>query len=374
MNELESLIVLNLVKNLGPVRIRRLIKFFGSARAVLKKPPAALERVPGVGPTLARAIARWEKLEYREEFRLIKKMKIKVVSVFDPDYPENLKEIYDPPSVLYLRGNLLPRDQRALAVVGSRRASHYGLQAALKISHQLVNRGFTVVSGLARGIDGHAHRGALMGKGRTIAVLGSGLGNIYPPEHNKLSEEIASSGAVVSEFPVRAVPEKTNFPLRNRIISGLSLGVLVVEAAQRSGALITAQLALDQGRQVMAVPGRIDSFSARGTNQLIQEGAKMVRDADDVLEEFEYLSPPEKPSPESDGSLQPNNMTDEEGKIFALLSEEEKNIEEIIGESGLPSGKVSSILLSLELKRLIKQLPGKFYIKIFPPEKFYNKG
>lgn len=367
MTELENLIVINLVKNLGPIRIKKLIKCFGSAGAVLKKSPAALEGVAGIGPSLARAISHWEELEYREEFRLIEELKLKVLSVFDPEYPENLKEIYDPPTILYVWGKLLPQDKQSMAVVGSRRASNYGLQTAFKISYQLVNHGFTVVSGLARGIDGHAHRGALMGKGRTIAVLGSGLGNIYPREHGKLAEEIAAAGAVVSEFPVRAVPERTNFPLRNRVISGLSLGVLVVEAARRSGALITAGIALDQGRLVMAVPGRIDSFSAQGTNQLIQEGAKMVREMGDVLEEFEYLFPAGYSTEPVKKAGNPPRLSGTEEQLYSLISEEEKNIEQIIQESGLPSGKVSSILLSLELKHLVKQLPGKFYLTDLNP-------
>lgn len=363
MTELESLIVLNLVSGLGPIRVKKLIKRFGLAGAVLKKPQSALEQVPGIGSSLAQAISRWQELEYREEFALIEKLKLKILTVFDKDYPENLKEIYDPPAVLYVWGSLVPQDKQSLAVVGSRRASHYGMQTALKISHQLVSYGFTVVSGLARGIDSQAHRGALLGKGRTIAVLGSGLGNIYPSEHKELAREIASSGAVISEFPIRAIPEKTNFPLRNRVISGLSLGVLVAEAAQRSGALITAQLALDQGRLVMAVPGRIDSFSARGTNQLIQEGAKMVRDVDDIMEEFEYLSPKRSAGETGERAKVPPHLSREENLVYVLISEEEKNIDQIIRESELNSGAVASVLLSLELKRLVKRLPGEYYTK-----------
>ncbi len=362
MNELENLIVLNLVKNLGPIRIGKLLERFGSADAVLKQSHSTLMEVPGIGSALAEEISRWRELSYREEFALIEKMGLTVLSARDRDYPENLKEIYDPPVILYIRGKILPGDKYSLAVVGSRRASHYGLQAAMSISRQLAGRGFTVVSGLARGIDGRSHRGALLGKGRTIAVLGSGLGNIYPPEHQELADEIAASGAVISEFPIRMVPERQNFPLRNRIISGLSLGVLVVEAAQRSGALITAQQAMEQGRVVMAIPGRIDSFSARGTNQLIQEGAKMVRGVEDVLEEFPYLGPVSTPTSPDPGAVP--RLSDEEGKIFKLLSEEEKGMDELIRETELPSGKVSALLLALELKHLIKQLPGQLYIRL----------
>ncbi len=357
MTETESLIILNLVRGLGPLRIRRLVEAFGSAAAVLKASPAALESVPMVGAVLAREIPRWRDLPYRVELDLIGKLGVGIVTAADEDYPPQLSEIYDPPVLLYVRGKLAPADRLSLAVVGSRRASHYGLQAAFNLSHQLVSRGITVVSGLARGVDSRAHRGALSGKGRTIAVLGSGLAHIYPPENAELADRIATSGAVVSEFPLTARPEKGNFPVRNRVISGLSLGVLVVEAAERSGALITARLALDQNRLVMAVPGRIDSFSARGTNRLIQEGAKMVSGVEDILEEFAYLFPAAtRPGP-------PANLSGDEKKIFDLLSEEEKQIEQLIEESGLAPARAASVLLGLELRRLVRQLPGKYYIR-----------
>jgi len=357
MTELECLIVLNMVSGLGPLRIRKLLEAFGSASAVLKASPSALEKTPLIGAGSAGEISRWADLPYRRELALIEKLGLEVIPFSSDRYPSNLKEIYDPPPLLYVRGELCPSDRFALAVVGSRRASNYGLQAAFSLSRQMASRGFTVVSGMARGIDSQAHRGALSDQGRTIAVLGSGLGNIYPPENCDLALRIASSGALVSEFPVSTRPEKGNFPARNRVISGLALGVLVVEAGDRSGALITARQALDQGRLVMAVPGRIDSFSARGTNSLIQEGAKMVRGPEDILEEFGYLfPPPQQASP-------PPGLSAEEKILYSLLSEEEKGIEDLIGESGLPPGRVIAILLGLELRRLIKQLPGKYYIK-----------
>lgn len=363
MNEVENLIVLNLVRGLGPVRVKKLLERFGSAGEVLASSASRLQEAPGIGPVVARAVAGWRELPYREEFVLIQKLRLKVLTIFDEGYPENLKEIYDPPVVLYIMGDLRAEDKLSLAVVGSRRASHYGRQTAFRISGQLAGRGFTVVSGLARGIDGQAHRGALVGKGRTIAVLGSGLGNVYPSEHGELAREIASSGAVISEFPVRTAPERTNFPLRNRVISGLSMGVLVVEAARKSGALITARTALDQGRLVMAVPGRVDSFSAEGTNQLIQEGAKMVRSLDDIVEEFEYLASDNAAGRPAEEGAVPPHLTPEEELVYGLLSEEERGIDLIIRESGMASGAVTSILLSLELKRLVKRLPGKTYIR-----------
>lgn len=366
MNDREYLIVLNLIRGLGTVRIRNLVNYFGTASEVIKQPIPELIRVEGIGPNLAQSIVNWKKLEYREEFRLIDKLGISILTIFDSDYPVNLKEIYDPPIVLYLKGKLIPEDKPALAVVGSRRASHYGLQTARKISHQLAACGFTVISGLARGIDTMAHRGALLAGGRTIAVLGSGLGNIYPPENEKLALEIAGSGAVISEFPIRTIPDRQNFPLRNRVVSGLSLGVLVVEAAQRSGALITACLAMEQGRPVMAVPGRIDSFSARGTNALIRDGAKMVGEVEDILEEFEYLFP-SKSKTDHDYLKSPaglRNLSENELLILKEISEEETGMDLILARTGLASPVVLSALVSLEIKHLIRRLPGKLFIRL----------
>ena len=362
MNDRESLIILNLIPGVGPVRVRRLVERFGAAAAILAQPAARLEEIPGIGPLLSRAIGNWRALEWREEFRLLEKHGFRAMTYLDPDYPPSLQEIYDPPVVLYIRGSLKESDRLAVAVVGSRRASQYGLQAAAAIARQLAARGITVVSGLARGIDSRAHRGALEGGGRTIAVMGSGLLNVYPAEHRELAREIAERGAVVSQFPLRMVPEKTNFPLRNRIISGLSLGVLVVEAAKKSGALITAHQALDQGRTVMAVPGRIDSISAQGTNQLIQDGAKMVRDVEDIVEEFAYLFSPSAP-PGAEGEKRKINLSPEERIVYENLSAEEKEINQIVRETGLKPGILSAALLSLELKGLVRQLPGKYFQK-----------
>jgi len=365
MEEREYLVILNLVRGLGPARIRNLMAHFGSAAEIFRRPAPDLSRVPGIGAHLSRAIRRWEELDYAEEFRLIEKLGLEVLTVFDPGYPANLKEIYDPPVVLYLKGSLIPEDRPALAVVGSRRASRYGLQAARKLAADIAARGFTVVSGLARGIDTEAHRGALAASCRTLAVLGSGLGNIYPGENRELAEEIARSGAVISEFPVRAVPDRQNFPLRNRVVSGLSLGTVVVEAAERSGALITARLAMEQGRAVMAVPGRIDSYSARGTNALIRDGAKMVSGIEDILGEFEYLFPELRPpSPEAPpASRRLENLSPGEKLVWEALGEEEMSMEDLLARTGLPSPSLSAALLSLELKRLIKRLPGKVFIR-----------
>ncbi len=220
---------------------------------------------------------------------LSKENKTRTLSFSDKGYPTNLKYIYDPPPTLYVKGNILPEDNIAIAIIGSRRATYYGLKNAENLSFELAAGGITIISGLARGVDSAAHRGALKAGGRTIAVLGSGLNIIYPPENEKLAREILQCGAVISEFPQGTAPLRQNFPRRNRIISGLSLGVVVVEAAKRSGALITANLALEQGREVFALPGKIDSFTSRGTHDLIKQGAKLVESAEDIIEELEPL-------------------------------------------------------------------------------------
>ncbi|NQT23051.1 MAG: DNA-protecting protein DprA [Candidatus Omnitrophica bacterium] len=220
-----------------------------------------------------------------KEIELIEKLGIKVITIDDKEYPSNLKHIYNPPKVLYVKGKIVPKDHYSIAVVGARKSSTYGRETAARLARELAEKSITVVSGMARGIDTYAHRGALESGGRTIAVLGCGINIIYPPENKSLMEEISKSGAVISEFPINTPPLRRNFPMRNRIISGLSFGVVVVEAAEKSGSLITASLALEQGREVFSVPGRVDTRLSRGTLALIKEGAKLVENVDDILEE-----------------------------------------------------------------------------------------
>ena len=357
MTERESLIALSLVEGLGAVTIRRLVDSFGSAAAAVEAPLGALEAVPRVGRETARRIKRAAPAAVREEMERTEAAGFTLVTMADPSYPEALKEIYDPPPVLYVSGELRPEDRFSIAVVGARRCSHYGRIAAEALAADLARAGLTVVSGLARGIDSAAHRGALRAGGRTIAVLGSGLDRIYPPENARLATEISASGAVVSEFPPGTGPARGNFPFRNRVISGISLGVLVVEAAERSGSLITARMALDQGRPVFAVPGRIDSPASRGTNNLIAQGAAIVRSADDVFEEFPYLLGPQRDAPRK--TLP--DLSENERIVLAALSEEERPIDEITDSSGFSPSIVAATLLSLELKRLVVQLPGKLF-------------
>lgn len=287
MNDVERLVILNMVEDMGSVRTRALLRDFGSFSRVFQAKEDEFAKVKEIGQKRAPKIIQGIKdVDIRKELKLIKRHRVRVMTFLDDDYPKNLKNIYDPPVVLYIKGEILPQDDIAVAIVGSRLASFYGIQSAERLGFELGSRGITIVSGLARGIDSSAHKGALKANGRTLAVLGSGLGNIYPEEHRGLAEKISESGAVISEFPMMTIPEKGNFPKRNRVISGLSMGVVVVEAAERSGALITSDCALEQGREVFAVPGKVDSVTSKGTNKLIKQGAKLVGAADDILEEL----------------------------------------------------------------------------------------
>ncbi len=298
---------------------------------------------------------------------------IRKITIEDADYPKNLRNIYDPPKQLYVNGTLLERDEMAVAIVGSRRASLYGTETGERLGYELASRGVTVVSGMAIGIDSSAHRGALKAKGRTIAVLGSGHGHVYPPQNKGLYESIEASGAVMTEYEDGMEPLAFNFPRRNRIISGLSLGVVVVEAARNSGALITADFAAEQGRTVFAVPGKVSSGTSSGTNALIKDGARLVQSVDDILEELniveiEPLRGDERDKVERKISARTkayiyNSLTDDERNIYKILSDEPVYIDEISDKSGLNSARASKVLLDLELKKLIKELPGKQFVR-----------
>lgn len=286
---------------------------------------------------------------------------IKEISISDKGYPKNLRNIHGPPPVLYVKGGILPKDDIAVGVVGSRKASIYGLETCEKLAFELASMGVTIVSGMARGIDSAAHRGALKAGGRTLAVFGCGIDYIYPPENKSLAEKIEKSGALISEFGLGVEPMPYNFPRRNRIISGLSLGVIVVEAARNSGALITAAFALEQGREVFAVPGKINSATSAGVHQLIKDGAKLVGSVDDIIEELHLKIEVMDVSQNEEKS--DIKLEEEESRIYSILSDEPKHIDDIIKESGLSSSKVSNVLLALQLRKLIKELPGKFYYK-----------
>ncbi len=382
MTPLESLIILNALPNVGSVKIRLLIEHFGSADAVLSASESALSRVAGIGEQIARAVTHWREhlKDPARELEAAMAAGLQVIAYYDHAYPANLKQIYDPPMVLYVKGNLEERDRHAIAIVGSRRTTNYGRTIASRLARDLVANGFTVVSGLALGIDTTAHRGALEGGGRTIAVLGSGFACFYPPENQELADEIAAYGAILSEFHMECPPSKTNFPIRNRVISGLALGTIVAEAPSNSGSMITATHALNQDRQVFAVPGRVDAPTFKGNHRLIKEGAKLVENVEDVLTEFDYLFPRNqlpasvpgldsrmaKATPSPNAPAPQARLDGAEAAVYKVLDREERHIEEVIQSCELAPGEVSVALLSLEMKHLVKQLPGKYYVKLGP--------
>ncbi len=369
MTRTEAFLALNLLPRIGPIRVRRLLERFGGPERILAASPAELKSVPGIGDEMADSIRDWENLvDITEEQRRMREHGVGLLTLDDDAYPAALRNIHDPPHLLYIKGKILPRDQHAIAVVGSRRITHYGREAARRLSFQLAHAGVTILSGLARGIDTAAHEAALAANGRTIAVLGSGIGHLYPPENAPLAERIAEHGAVLSEFPVLYVPDRQSFPLRNRIVSGMSRGILVVEAPARSGALITANQAMEQGRNVYAVPGPIDRPSSEGCNRLIQEGAKLVIDSRDVLDDMELLLPPPPRQTELElGPSAPDTsppLDEAERALLAALGDDTLPIDTLIESASLPSAVVSASLLKLEMKRLIKQLPGKYFVKL----------
>ena len=365
MTEKEALIALNMLEGVGPIRVRQLVEAFGDAQSVLAASEPQLRRVHSIGAEVARSIADWENAtDLSGELKRIQEYGCEVVTAGDAVYPRWLREIYDPPIVLYVRGRLTERDADSVALVGSRMTTHYGTETARKLAYQLALVGVCVVSGGARGIDTAAHQGALSAKGRTIAVLGSGINLVIPPENAALYDRIAESGAVITQFPFNRKADRQTFPIRNRIVAGMTMGTVVIEAAQRSGSLITSNFAVEYGRQVYAVPGRIDSPRSKGCHNLIKNGAKLCECAEDILTEFEWLFPSSQAANADTPPCPPAmTLTENEGRVFAELGGEEKDIDSIIHASGLPSPAVSVALLGLELKRLVRQLPGKVFVK-----------
>jgi DNA processing protein len=380
----EAYLALNLLPKIGPIRVGRLLARFGSPQAILSASPRELSSVPGIGAEMAAQIAGWEdRIDLAEEKRRIAEHGIRLLTLEDPAYPESLKRIHDPPFLLYMKGTITPADAAAVAVVGSRRTTHYGREQAKKLSFQLAKAGFCIVSGLARGIDTAAHEAALAARGRTLAVLGSGIGHVYPPENQSLADRIAENGAVLSEFPVLYVPDKQSFPLRNRIVAGLCQGLLVVEAPAWSGALITANQALEQGRSVFAVPGPIDRPTSEGCHRLIQQGATLVCSADDIVEELglainslplEFDLEPAAAAPDEDAGIRPApttpgpparqvELSELERRLLAVLEQGDATIDRLAEVASTPPGLASAALLQLEMKRLVKQLPGKTFSK-----------
>ncbi|MEX0600836.1 MAG: DNA-processing protein DprA [Rhodothermales bacterium] len=363
-DEERALIALSLVPGVGIGRIRLLLAAFGSARAVLSTPRSVLSGVPGIGSRTAERIARFDDLSTVDrQFERARRVGAEFISMWDDRYPYLLRKIYDPPPFIWVRGRMPVADgaERALAIVGTRRASAYGRRTTHDISHILVRLGFTIVSGLAYGIDVASHAAALEAGGRTIAVLGSGVDRVYPARHRRLTEDIVHRGAVISEFPMGAKPEAQNFPRRNRVVSGLCLGTIVVEAREDGGALITARLALQQNREVFAVPGPIHSPASAGTNRLIQGGeAKLVQTVEDILDELGMRADAEDLSlPTIDvASLSP-----EEQALCKVLSPEPMHIDALCGAAGLEPAVALVHLLNLEFKGVVHQQAGKhFYL------------
>ncbi|HEY4312576.1 MAG TPA: DNA-processing protein DprA [Pirellulales bacterium] len=358
--DLISALRLAMVPGVGPRLTMALLARFGSAAAVLAAAPSDLREVPGVGTKVSQAIARAPARDAVErEIEQCRQAGISVLTPQSAGYPRLLREIHDPPPIIFGRGMIEARDSLAIAIVGSRHATQYGIAQAERLAGSLARAGLTIVSGLARGVDAAAHRGALAAGGRTIAVLGSGLSNIYPPEHVSLADEVAAAGCLLSEAPPRTQPTSGAFPQRNRLISGMSLGVIVVEASIQSGALITARHATEQGRDIFAVPGRVDSRVSHGCHRLIRDGAKLVETADDVLEELgplvEATSDAAGKSVHHPAELLLNDL---ERQVLDAVTAEPTTIDQVVATSALPTPQVLATLSVLEMRRLVRRLGG----------------
>lgn len=368
--ELKYWLAWNKVKEIGPIRFSNLMNSFSSLEEAWNN-----TRKRDIGKILHLGQNTWRKIESQKqninpdsELSLLEKIKVNVITIKEDDYPVLLKYIYDPPPIIYFRGNFLDmvNNKKTLAIVGSRKATYYGRKIAREISFELASRGYTIISGLARGIDTNAHLGALEAGGKTVAVLGCGIDRIYPAENVSISNKIVKNGAIISEFPIYTKPEKNNFPRRNRIISGLSMGTLVVEAAGKSGALITADYSLDQGREVFAIPGSIHSFLSKGCHDLIKQGAKLVNSYQDIIEELEtkdYNKSSENCNKE-DENINIGDLNEYEKHFLKYISTDPLHIDEITNLTELSPAQVNETLLSLELKNLIREVEGKRYIRI----------
>jgi DNA processing protein len=344
------------VPYIGPARIERLLHVFGSLSVAWSAPQEELRRALETR-SLSELLAARSRIDPAAEHERLARSGIRAVYPGHASYPRLLVEISGRPSLLYVRGELSPADDASIAIVGTRRATSYGRQAAERIAAELAQAGVTVVSGLARGVDAVAHRAALEAGGRTIAVLGSGLDVIYPAEHQRLAEQILASGAILSELPPGAKPDAQNFPARNRIVSGMTLGTLIIEAPSRSGALITASFAADQGREVFVIPGSIFAQTAEGTNALLRDGARLVRDGADILEDLGLAAGTGPVLMQSQMSLDEN-----ERRLLASLGKEARHIDELAEEAGLPAAAVSALMLTLELKGLVRNHGAQYYV------------
>lgn len=363
---LHDLLRLTMVSGVGPLTGRALLERFGTPGRVLDASVSMLRDVPGVGPKLAEKIARARRdFDPAAELELCRQKGVKIIPREASEYPSPLGDIPDPPCLLYMRGAYGPADPLAIALIGSRKCTNYGLRIAERLGASLARVGLTVVSGLARGIDAAAHRGALKAGGRTIAVLANGLAEIYPPEHEGLAREIVENGAIISEMPMRQGPLAELFPRRNRIISGLCLGVVVVEATRRSGSLSTAHHAMEQNREVFAVPGPVDSLASQGCHDLIRDGARLVQTVDDILDELGPLVREVRPTPAEPAVRHPVELTlsDQERSLLGKLDDRPLAVDELIAKTGLTASQVMATLSVLEMRRLVRRLPGHQFVR-----------
>ncbi len=359
----ENLLLLNMVPGLLPSHQYKLLKYFGTADKILKSSIQELRQVANISEELsAKIFATKETIDIKKELDLIEKHNVSIITIFDDTYPKILKSMPDPPLILYVKGKLLREDDNSIAIVGCRKASSYGKIIAEKFAGDLAVKGFTIVSGMARGIDTYAHRGCLAKNGRTIAVLGNGLVHCYPPESKNLMSEISENGAVISEFSMQTKPERFNFPRRNRIISGISLGIIVVEAPKSSGALITADFALEQGKEVFAIPGNINSENSIGPNNLIKNGAKLVENIEDIIEELRPILPLPLKEDKQTNSYLPILSQDEQ-KLYQNINSDPVHIDVLVRNCGFEISKTNYLLLNLEIKKIIQQIPGKLFIR-----------
>lgn len=370
----EFWIALSMIPEVGNASYKRLLSVFGTPKAVFDSPEDRIASVPGIGVRRARNIKNFSDWRHvQDQIELLARENVRIVTCDALGYPAMLKQIDDAPAVLFVKGQIEDEDRFAVAIVGSRKTTSYGRLVAERLSAGLAEAGFTIVSGMARGIDTIAHMGAIKCGGRTIAVLGTGLDRAYPPENKGLMERIADSGYVVSEFPFGTVPNRENFPQRNRLISGLSLGVVVVEAAAGSGALITARYALEQNREVFAVPANINSPNATGTNELIKSGAKLVQKTDDIIVELApilkgYVGAARKLTDSlgmTGAAPARTELTNEERKLCDILTGEPTHIDALSRRLSLPPAKALTLLLNLELKGIVKQAEGKMFCLIY---------
>ncbi|HEX9614102.1 MAG TPA: DNA-processing protein DprA [Bacteroidota bacterium] len=359
---IRDLLRLSSVPRIGPLKIRALLTAFDTPDGVLRATPRDLIRVPGIDKKLASAIAHHDGDRYADhQIRLVRRIGGNILAYWDDRYPDLLKKIYDPPPLIFVLGDLKPADRLSMGVVGTRQPSRYGVSIAELLSVELSKLGIVIVSGLARGIDTVAHTSALKAGGRTIAVIGSGLDVPYPPENRGLMETITGQGAVISEFPMGASPDPSNFPRRNRLISGLTLGIVVVESDVDGGAMITASTALDQNREVFAIPGMVTEKRSQGPHKLIREGrAKLVHSIEDILDELQPFTRLRTGTPKSEPLPE---LTLFERRIHDILLPDPVHIDVVSEQSGLSVPDTLVTLLALEFKGLVKQLPGKFFQK-----------